>query len=76
MTDYDVLCRSLRALIEGVPHVIRLFKGVTPGGEVVDGELHVTLPHPDSDPAVRGVIRAALSARALKRVRERVDRIQ
>ena len=60
-------------LIEGVPHVIRLFKGVNPGGEVVDGELHVTLPHPDSDPAVRGVIRAALSARALKRVRERVD---
>ena len=60
-------------LIEGVPHIIRLKKGLRSGGIVEAGELRLSLPEPESDPAVRGVIRAVLSARALERIRERVD---
>ncbi len=60
-------------LIEGVPHIIRLKKGLQSGGIVEAGELRLSLPEPESDPAVRGVIRAVLSARALERIRERVD---
>ena len=60
-------------LIEGAPHIIRLRKGARSGGTVECGELRLTLPEPENDPAVRGVIRAVLSARALERIRQRVD---
>ena len=60
-------------LIEGVPHTIKLNRGAKAAGIAADRELRLVLPEPENDPAVRGVIRAVLSARALERIRERVD---
>ena len=60
-------------LIEGVPHTIKLNRGAKTAGIAADRELRLVLPEPENDPAVRGVIRAVLSARALERIRERVD---
>ena len=60
-------------LIEGVPHTIKLNRGAKAVGIAADRELRLVLPEPENDPAVRGVIRAVLSARALERIRERVD---
>ena len=60
-------------LIEGVPHVIRLRQGAHAAGHIEEGALRVTVPDPSDDPAVRGVIRATLSERALRRIRERVE---
>ena len=62
-----------KILIEGVPHVIRLNQGAKSFGSVENGALNLTLPNPADDPSVRGLIRATLSARALERIRERVD---
>lgn len=59
-------------MIEGVPHVIRLFKGTRMKGTVEDGALHLTLPRPEDDTSVRAAIRTALSERALIRIRERL----
>lgn len=59
-------------LIEGRPHAIRLRAGA-PAHEIADGELRLTLPNPESDADVRAAIRSALSARALVRIRERLD---
>lgn len=60
-------------MIEGVPHIIRISEGAKPGGTIGAGELRLTVPDPSDDAAVRGVIRAVLSARALERIRERVQ---
>lgn len=60
-------------LIEGNRCALRLHKGARRTGKLVGEEYHLTLPEPDSDPAVRAAIRAALSATALKRIRERLD---
>lgn len=60
-------------LIEGVPHAIRLSRGARVRGVVTPDELRLTLPDPDSDPAVRAAIRSALSGRALERIRERLQ---
>ena len=60
-------------LIEGVPHTIKLNRGAKAAGIAAGRELRLVLPEPENDPAVRGVIRAVLSARALERIRERVD---
>ena len=60
-------------MIEGVPHVIRLSRAGRVRGEVRDGALCLSLPKPEDDPSVRAAIRAVLSARALERIRERLD---
>ena len=60
-------------MIEGRPHAIRLERAARVGGEVTEGELRLRLPNPDSDEAVRAAIRAVLSERALRRIRERLD---
>ena len=60
-------------MIEGVPHVIRLTRAPRMGGVVEDGELRLSHPRADSDPEIRALIRATLSARALERVRERIS---
>ncbi len=60
-------------MIEGVPHVLRLKTGRPVRGKIEGSEYILTLPKPDSDPAVRAAIRSTLSARALERIRQRVD---
>ena len=60
-------------MIEGRPHAIRLERADRVGCEVTEGELRLRLPNPDSDEAVRAAIRAVLSERALRRIRERLD---
>ena len=60
-------------LIEGARRVLRLHEGARRTGKVVGEEYHLTLPEPDSDPAVRAAIRSTLSALALKRIRARLD---
>ena len=65
-------------MIEGVPHTISIRDGRRAGGEVLPGELRLTLPGWDPaaaeamDADVRGLIRGTLSAMALRRIRERV----
>ena len=65
-------------MIEGVPHTICIRDGRRAGGEVLPGELRLTLPGWDPaaaeamDADVRGLIRGTLSAMALRRIRERV----
>ena len=60
-------------LIEGRRCVLRLHKGPRRTGKLVGEEYHLTLPEPDSDPAVRAAIRATLSSMALRRIRERLE---
>jgi predicted metal-dependent hydrolase len=60
-------------MVEGVPHVLRLFAGKPVRGIAKGGEYRLTLPEPESDPAVRAAIRSTLSARALERIRSRVN---
>ena len=60
-------------LIEGEPHAIRLSRGRRVSGSVEAGELHLTLPRPESDADVRAAIRSVLSARALERIRQRIE---
>ena len=60
-------------LIEGRRCVLRLHAGARRAARLDGDELHLTLPDVDSDPAVRAAIKSALSARALARVRERLD---
>ena len=65
-------------MIEGVPHTISIRDGRRAGGEVLPGELRLTLPGWDPvaaeamDADVRGLIRGILSEMALRRIRERV----
>jgi len=58
-------------LIEGKRCALRLHEGARRTGKLVGEEYHLSLPEPDSDPAVRAAIRATLSSMALKRIRER-----
>lgn len=58
--------------IEGVPCVLHLHAGERIAGVIADGEFHLTLPRPDSDPDVRAAIRSVLSARALECIRSRL----
>ena len=60
-------------MIEGRRCVLRLHMGARRTGKLVGEEYHLTLPEPDSDPAVRAAIRATLSAVALRRIRERLN---
>ena len=60
-------------LIEGARCVLRLYKGSRRTGRRVGDEYRLTLPEPDSDPAVRAAIRSTLSALALKRIRQRLE---
>jgi len=58
--------------VEGVPHALRLTRSPKLSCEASNGELRLTLPRPDSDPEVRALIRSAMSARALERIRQRI----
>ena len=60
-------------VIEGRRCVLRLHAGARRMGRLAGDEYHLTLPEPDSDPAVRAAIRSALSALALRRIRERLE---
>lgn len=60
-------------LIEGKRHTLRLRQGQRRAGRISEGEYLLTLPEPEDDEAVRAALRAALSALALKRIRERLD---
>lgn len=60
-------------VIEGIPHVLRLYPGRPVSGIIKGNEYHLTLPSPDSDPDIRGAIRSTLSVRALERIRSRVN---
>ena len=60
-------------LIEGERCALRLHRGSRRTGRLEGGEYHLTLPEPDSDPAVRAAIKSTLSALALKRIRQRLD---
>ena len=60
-------------LIEGRRCVLRLHEGARRSGRLEGDEYHLTLPEPDSDPAVRAAIRSTLSVMALARIRERLD---
>ena len=60
-------------LVEGERCVLRLHRGGRRTGRLEGGEYHLTLPDPDSDPAVRAAIKSTLSALALKRIRQRLD---
>ena len=60
-------------LIEGAPHALRLSEGRRVSGAIEGGLFRLTLPEPDSDPAVRGAIRGLLSERALERIRQRLQ---
>ena len=59
--------------IEGRRCTLRLHQGARRTGRLAGDEYHLTLPDPDSDAAVRAAIKSALSAMALKRIRERLD---
>lgn len=60
-------------MIEGKRCALRLHRGARRSDRLAGEEYHLTLPEPDSDAAVRAAIRSALSARALARIRERLD---
>ncbi len=60
-------------LIEGERCALQLHRGSRRTGRLEGGEYHLTLPEPDSDPAVRAAIKSTLSALALKRIRQRLD---
>ncbi len=60
-------------LIEGRRCALRLHRGARRTGRLEGNEYHLTLPEPESDPAVRAAIRSTLSAMALRRIRERLD---
>lgn len=60
-------------LIEGERKILRLHRGARRAARLEGEEYHLTLPHPDSDPDVRAAIRGTLSARALGRIRQRLD---
>ena len=60
-------------LIEGRRATLRLSQGRRTRGELTGDEYRLTLPKPDSDPDVRAAIRSTLSARALERIRQRLD---
>ena len=59
-------------LIEGKRRALRLTKGARVRGEAIGDEYRLTLPEPESEPAVRAAIRSTLSEAALRRVRERL----
>ena len=60
-------------LIEGRRCLLRLSAGKRVRGALEGDEYRLTLPHPESDPDVRAAIRSTLSARALERIRQRLD---
>ena len=60
-------------MIEGKPFRLRLGAGPRVSGNVGQDTFELTLPHPDSDADVRAAIRSVLSARALVRIRQRLD---
>ena len=59
-------------LIEGERRALRLAAGKRVSGELAGGEYRLTLPQPDLEEAVRAALRAALSRRALERIRGRL----
>ena len=60
-------------LIEGRPHILRLRQGQRRTGRASEGEYLLTLPDPEDGEAVRAALKSALSALALRRIRERLE---
>ena len=60
-------------MIEGRRCVLRLREGARRAGRQTGDEYQLTLPPPHTDEAVRAAIRSALSALALRRIRERLE---
>lgn len=60
-----------RIAVEGVPCLLRLHEGRA-RAEVSGDEIHLWLPEPEREEAVRAALKAALAARALERIRERL----
>ncbi len=60
-------------LIEGKRHTLRLRQGQRRTGRANGGEYILTLPDPEDGEAVRAALKSALSALALKRIRERLE---
>ena len=59
-------------MIEGRRYALRLLSGRRVKGELIGNEYWLALPDPEDEDAVRAALRAALSARALARIRERI----
>jgi len=57
--------------VEGEMYALRLHEGRI-RAETADGEIHLWLPEPRAEENVRAALKAALSARALERIRERL----
>ena len=60
-------------LVEGRRMTLRLFRGGRVKDEIADGEYRLALPDPGDEDAVRAAVKSALSARALARIRQRLD---
>lgn len=60
-------------LVEGRRRALRLHAGARRTGRLEGDEFHLTLPDAQDEAAVRAAIRSTLSARALQRIRERLD---
>lgn len=65
--------QGARIMIEGAEHTLKLARGGRASCRVAQGALELTLPDPEDDAAVRAAIRSALSARALERIRQRLE---
>jgi predicted metal-dependent hydrolase len=57
--------------VEGAPRAVRIEKGPA-RAEITESEAVIYVPDPGDPEAARSVLRAALSARALRRIRERI----
>ena len=60
-------------LVEGKRRALRLCRAGQVRGELTAEEYRLALPAPEDDAAVRAAIKSALSARALARIRQRLD---
>lgn len=61
-----------RIAVEGKLRTLRLHAGARTRADVGEKAFDLWLPHPEDEQAVRAAIRAALSRRALERIRERI----
>lgn len=67
------LAEGREIMVEGRMRALRLRRGAKRSGELEANAYVLTLPEPDSEEAVRAALRAELSARALERIRQRLD---
>ena len=60
-------------LVEGRRRTLRLSQGKRVADALEGDEYRLALPHPESDADVRAAVKSALSARALARIRQRLE---